>query len=30
MRKSCSFSESLAMHTAQIQIIGDNYIFTLK
>ena len=29
VRKSCSFSKSLAMHTARIKIVFDNYNNTL-
>lgn len=29
VRKSCSFSKSLAMHTARIKIVIDNYNLTL-
>ena len=30
VRKSCSFSKSLAMHTARIKLVIDNYNLTLK
>ena len=30
VRKSCSFSKNLAMHTARIKIVIDNYNLTLK
>jgi len=30
VRKSCSFSKSLAMHTARIKIVIDNYNLTLQ
>ncbi len=30
VRKSCSFSKSLAMHTARIKIVIDNYNLTLN
>lgn len=29
VRKSCSFSKKLAMHTARIKIVIDNYNLTL-
>ena len=30
VRKSCSFSKSLAMHTARIKIVIDNYNLSLQ
>lgn len=30
VRKSCSFSKSLAIHTARIKIVIDNYTLTLN
>ena len=30
VRKSCSFGKSLAMHTARIKIVVDNYCLTLQ
>lgn len=30
VRKSCSFSKSLAIHTARIKIVIDNYTPTLN
>ena len=30
VRKSCSFSKSLVMHTARIKLVIDNYNLTLK
>ena len=30
VRKSCSFSKSLTMHTARIKLVIDNYNLTLK
>ena len=30
VRKSCSFSKALAMHTARIKIVIDNYNITLN
>lgn len=30
VRKSCSFSKSLTMHTARIKLVFDNYNLTLK
>ena len=30
VRKSCSFSQSLATHTARIKIVIDNYNLTLQ